>query len=118
MADFLYLFWNKGGVSRMDTASPEEIQKMMQKWMAWSESLKKGGHLKEGGVPLQSAGKVVHGGKKNVTDGPYAEAKDVVGGFLMVSAKNLEEATELSKGCPVLEGDGMVEVRPIRALPA
>lgn len=116
MADFMYLFWNKGGNSRMDTASPEEMQKMMQKWMGWMETLKKNGHLKDGGAPLETAGKVVHAGKKNVTDGPYAEAKDTIGGYIIVSAKSLDEATELSKGCPILEGDGMVEVRPVRAM--
>lgn len=117
MADFLYLFWNKGARSPMDTASPEQIQKMMQKWMGWMDTLKSSGHLKSTGAPLEMTGKVVHGGKKNVTDGPYAEAKDAVGGFIIVSAKTLEEATELSKGCPILEGDGMVEVRPIRPMP-
>ena len=116
MADFMYLFWNKDGKSRMDKASPEEIQRIMQKWMAWMEPLKKAGHLKDGGAPLESTGKVVHGGKKTVTDGPYAEAKDVVGGYIIVSAKDLNEATELSKGCPVLEGDGLVEVRPVRPM--
>ena len=116
MADFMYLFWNKGGKNPMEAASPEEIQKMMQKWMTWMETLKKAGHLKDGGAPLEMTGKVVHGGKKIVTDGPYAEAKDVVGGYIIVSAKDLNEAAELSKGSPILEGDGMVEVRAVRPM--
>ncbi len=100
----------------MDTASSKEIQQMMTKWMSWIEKLEKSGHLKDGGAPLESKGKVVHGGKKNVTDGPYAEAKDVMGGYIIVSAKNLTEAVKLSKDCPILAGDGMVEVRPVRRM--
>jgi len=115
MADFLYLFWNKDGKSPMDNASPEEIQKLMQKWMAWVEPVKKAGHLKDGGAPLEMTGKVVHG-KKSVTDGPYAETKDVIGGYIVVSAKDINEAVELSRGCPILERDGMIEVRPVRPM--
>ena len=116
MANFMYLFWSKDGKSPLDTASPKEVQAMMKKWMAWMGKLEKSGHLKDGGAALESKGKMVHGGKKRVTDGPYAEAKDVVGGYIIVSAKNLAEAVKLSKGCPVLAGDGMVEVRPVRSL--
>jgi hypothetical protein len=110
MAEFMYLFWNKGGKTAKWT--PEEMKGHMQNWMTWTESLTKGGHL-TGGQHLEDTGKVVRGPKKTVTDGPYAEAKDVVAGYLIVSAKDLDEAVELSKGCPVLEGDWMVEVRPI-----
>ena len=74
------------------------------------------GYIKEQGHPLESTGKVVRGAQKVVNDGPYAEAKDVVGGFTLIQARNLEEATELSKGCPILEVGGSVEVRPIQAI--
>ena len=50
---------------------------------------------------------------KKVTDGPFAEAKDVVGGFSLILAKDLDEAAELSRGCPIFEVDGQVEVRPV-----
>jgi hypothetical protein len=59
---------------------------------------------------------VVRGKQKRVTDGPFAEAKDVVGGFTLILARDLEQAAELSKGCPILEVGGSVEVRPIQAL--
>jgi hypothetical protein len=55
----------------------------------------------------------VNGKQKAITDGPYAEAKYLVGGFSLIEARDLDEATELSKGCPVLERGGSVEVRPI-----
>ena len=50
-------------------------------------------------------------------DGPYAEAKDLVSGVLVVSAASLEAAVELARGCPIYEYDGSVEVRPLRVLP-
>jgi len=59
---------------------------------------------------------VVKGKQKAVTDGPFAEAKDVVGGFTLIQARDLEQAAELSKGCPILEIGGSVEVRPIQVL--
>ena|ERR1700679_1155302 len=117
MADFVYLYWNRReDQARMAAASPEEKQKIMQKWMTWMETLKKSGNLKEVGAPLEFTGGVVEGPKKIVTDGPYAEAKDVVGGFSIVTAKTLAEALELSKGCPILELGGLVEVRAIRPM--
>jgi len=58
----------------------------------------------------------VKGSKKAVTDGPFAEAKDIIGGFTLIEARDLDHAVELSKGCPILEVDGAVEVRPIRKL--
>jgi hypothetical protein len=80
--------------------------------MAWFAELEKGGHLKDRGQPLEGTGKVVRS-TKSVTDGPFVEAKDVVGGFTIVSAKNVGEAADLTKGCPILENGGSVEVRPI-----
>jgi hypothetical protein len=85
----------------------------MQKWMAWMRDLDTKGHLKDRGQPLERVGKVVRGQQKMVTDGPYAEAKDLVGGFTIVEARDIDQAVELSHGCPILEGGGSVEVRPI-----
>jgi hypothetical protein len=74
------------------------------------------GHIKEQGHPLEQTGKVVHGKSKTISDGPYAEAKDVVGGFMVVEAQDLAHAAEISKGCPILEVGGSVEVRPVQKL--
>ena len=54
------------------------------------------------------------GKKKTVVDGPFAEAKDLVGGYLLVTADNLDDAAELARGCPILEVDGAVEIRPLK----
>jgi hypothetical protein len=54
------------------------------------------------------------GPKAQVTDGPYAEAKDIVSGFSLIQARDEAEATELARGCPVLRGSsGSVEIRPV-----
>ena len=108
MSEFLYVY--RGG-SRAGL-SPEQIQQIMQKWMAWMQGLAEKGHLKDRGHPLEAAGKLVSGRSKNVTDGPYAE-KDLVGGYTLIEARDLAQAAELSKGCPILERDGSVEIRPI-----
>jgi hypothetical protein len=107
MSEFTYLF--RG---RDVSASPEQMQKTMQKWLAWFKDLGAKGHLKDPGHPLEHTGKVVSGKQKAVSDGPYAEAKDVVGGYIVVEASDLNQAVELSTGCPILEVGGSVEVRP------
>jgi hypothetical protein len=88
------------------------MQKTMEKWMIWFKELGAKGHLKDPGHPLENSGKVVRGKQKAVNDGPYAEAKDVVGGYIVVEAADIHEAVELSKGCPILDIGGSVEVRP------
>jgi hypothetical protein len=88
----------------------------MEKWRAWFKQLGEQGHLKDIGHPLENSGKVVRGAQKSVTDGPFAEAKDVVGGFTLIQAQDLNHAVELSKECPILETGGAVEVRPIQPL--
>jgi hypothetical protein len=72
--------------------------------------------MRDPGHPLEATGKVVSGKQKIVNDGPYAEAKDVVGGYIVVEANDLAQAAELSKGCPILEAGGSVEIRPIQRL--
>jgi hypothetical protein len=111
MANFLYVFRGGANVG----ASPQQMQEHMQKWAAWIQQLSKTGNFKAGD-PLEAEGKVIRGRKKVVTDGPYAEAKDLVGGYLLISAKNLDDAVELSRGCPIFDSDGSVEVRPIRQM--
>jgi hypothetical protein len=93
--------------------SPEQMQKTTEKWLAWFKELGEKGHIRDMGHPLEDSGKVVAGKGKLVQDGPFAEAKDVIAGFTLVEADSLERATELAKGCPILEVGGSVEVRPI-----
>ncbi len=107
MSEFLFLY--RGG-ERQQT--PAAMQAQMQKWMTWLKDLGEKGQLKSPGHPLDRTGKLVSGKWKTVTDGPFAE-KDMVGGYSIVEAKDLAHAVELSRGCPIFEFDGSVEVRPI-----
>jgi hypothetical protein len=109
MSEFLYLY--RGG--ERPSGSPDQMQRQMQTWMAWMKELGDRGHLKNPGHPLERAGKLVKGPQKTVTDGPFAEAKDVVGGYTLVEATDLAQAVELTAGCPILAIGGFVEVRPI-----
>lgn len=115
MSEFTYLF--RGG---QPSGSPEQRQKHMEKWVAWFQELAAKGHIKDPknppGHPLEATGKVVNGNQKTVKDGPYAEAKDIVGGFIVLEASDLADAVEISKGCPILEIGGSVEVRPVQIL--
>ena len=108
MSEYVFLY---RGAER--PAAPQDVQQIMQKWMNWFQDLSKRGHIKDQGQPLDRSGKVVKGPNKTVTDGPFAEAKDLVGGYTLIEARDLDEAAELSKGCPIFERNGFVEVRPV-----
>ncbi len=108
MSEFTYLY---RGAS--PSGSPEEMQQTMQKWVAWMKELGDKGHIKDPGHPLERTGKLVKGKQKTITDGPYAETKDIVGGYTLIEAKDLDQAVELSLGCPIFERGGLVEVRPV-----
>jgi hypothetical protein len=112
MNQFIFLF-RGGDASKMDF-SPEEMQQHMQKWGVWMNGLAERGILK-GGEPLKKQGKVVklEGTEKIVTDGPFTETKELIGGYLLINAENLEAACEIAKGCPIYENHGKVEVREI-----
>lgn len=116
MSQFVYLFRSTLADQQEHMGTPERAQQSMQAWFKWIRELEAKGHLKNPGQPLDRGGSVVRGKKKVVTDGPYVEAKDVVLGFMVIEAGNLTEAIELSKGCPMLDGEGSVEVRPVTAL--
>ena len=107
MSEFLFLYRNA------DKLSPEQMQQQMGKWMAWMKELETKGVLKSVGHPLERSGKLVSGPKRAVTDGLFAEAKDIVGGYSIVEAKDLDHAVELTAGCPIFGVGGGVEVRPV-----
>jgi hypothetical protein len=111
MSEFTFLY--RG---RDLSMSPEQRQKHTEQWVAWFKELGAKGHVKDLGRPLEPGGRVVRGERKNVQDGPFAEAKDVVGGYSLIEAATLDEAVELSKGCPILAVGGAVEVRPVQAM--
>jgi len=113
MSQFVYLYRIPDAAQQEAMGTPERAQQSMQRWMTWMRDLEAKGHLKDRGRPLERTGKVVRGRQKTVTDGPFAEAADLVGGFTVVEARDIDQAVELSRGCPILEGGGSVEVRPV-----
>jgi hypothetical protein len=114
MKEFLFLF--RGGDSQQMLQSPENFQAHMQKWMQWMGKLQDDGKL-IGAQPLAPTGKIVKGSRKVVTDGPFMEGKEMVGGYLLCRATTYDDAVTISNGCPILEfEDGIVEVREIQEL--
>lgn len=98
---------------QMEQLSPEEMQTQMGKWMAWIDKLAKDDRY-VAGEPLLPGGKLVSGpGGKTVTDGPYTEGKEVVGGFFIINANDMNEAVAISKECPDYELGGCTQVRQV-----
>jgi hypothetical protein len=110
MSEFLYLYHEDESPRAL-----EHMQEQLQKWAVWMKGLGEKGHLKDPGQPLEKTGKFVKGmgASRTVTDGPFAETKDVIGGYTIIEAKDIAQAVELSTGCPILENGGTVEVRPV-----
>lgn len=111
MAKFAYIF--RGGARVTPGLSPTELQTHLKKWNDWVATLDPSGKHPAVGFPVQSEGKTLRGRERTLTDGPYAESKDLITGNLVVEAVSLEVAAELARGCPIFEFDGSVEVRPI-----
>ena len=118
MAQFMFIF-RGGGYAASQPFSPTEVQAHLAKWNAWSERLVAEGKLASGdALTHPPSGKTLRGRDKVVTDGPYAESKDLVSGILVVNAGSLDQATEIARGCPIFEHDGSVEVRPVMTRPS
>ena len=95
--------------------SPEEIQRVIGEYSAWREKLAAEGKL-AGGLKLKDEGGrhlTRNGDSVRVVDGPWAEAKEVVGGFFLIEAADYDEAVEIAKGCPHLVFSGTVELREV-----
>lgn len=114
MNQYLLLF--RGGDNDLAAASPEEQQAHMEKWFAWMGKLA-GEERLMGAEPLHPTGKTVSGLGKVVSDGPFMEGKEMVGGYLILKASSYDEAATISSECPVLEfSDGNVEIREIQVM--
>lgn len=106
----------RGGVSNRDL-SADQLQRQIERYMRWIEKLRSEGQF-VAGEPLAETGKVLSGKNgSTVTDGPFAESKEEVGGYFIIRARDLDSAVELSKGCPIFANNGTVEVRPIQQVP-
>ena len=113
MKDFLLIYRNDQ--SNRPMPSPEEMQAVTKKWMDWVGSIAARDRLIDRGNRLGSEGRVL---KANdvITDGPYTEIKEVIGGYSLIKAENYDEAVEIAKGCPIFQFGGSVEVRDINPM--
>lgn len=109
MKEFLLVF--RRDVTTEPSLSPEKLQAIMKPWQDWIGSIAAQNKLVNAGNRLEGAGKVVKAAV--ITDGPYVETKEAIGGYTIIKAASLEEAAEIAKGCPILHIGGNVEVRAI-----
>jgi len=110
--EYMLLFrgphWDRG-------LTPDQLQQAMDKVMAWFEGLNEGGKIKSA-QPLGAQSRIISGTNgRFVLDGPFAESKEAVGGYLVLHAANLNEAVEIARSMPTLSYGVSVEVRPILA---
>jgi hypothetical protein len=106
MAKFLFIYRDA-----CESMTPAERQQQMQKWEKWIRDAMQKGWMLDPGDALTPEGRVVSG--KAVTDGPFAETKEVVGGFSVVEADSIDAAAKLATDCPGVLVGGTVEVRPV-----
>lgn len=101
------------GTDWQKNLSPEEMQQVSDKWMAWFKGLMAAGKVTAGN-PLEPEGKVVSGtGGRVVSDGPFAESKETIGGYFLLKVSTMDEAVGIAKDCPGLSYGARVEVRAV-----
>ena len=110
-----YLLLLHEGPNDNDGMSPEEIQRMIEEYRAWSQTMGQAGHMVGGQKLTDEGGRKLTGWDRafSVTDGPWAEAKEVIGGFFHITAKDYDEAVKLSRTCPHLKYGTSIELRRI-----
>lgn len=111
MEEFLLIF-RRSAVNDDPQPSPDQIQAIMKPWQDWMGNIAAQNKLVSSGNRLSSDGRVV---KSNtlITNGPYVEMKEAIGGYIIVRAQSIDDAAELSKDCPILKMEGNVEIRAI-----
>lgn len=112
MKEFLFVF--RANNDQMPARSEEEQKAATQRWMDWIGNIADQGHLADRGKRLYATGKVMNG--EVVTNGPYVEIKETIGGYSLIKADNYEAAVALAKDCPILLVGGSVEIREVNPL--
>jgi len=100
------------GTELRKSLSPEEMQGVSEKWMAWFRRLTEQGKAVAGN-PLEREGKIVSGKDRIVSDGPFAESKEAIGGYFLLDVATMDEALAIARECPGLPYGIRVEVRPV-----
>lgn len=100
------------GEEKWSALSPAEMEATIAKYRVWSSQLREQGTLVHA-EPLDRGGRVLDASSGTVTDGPFVETKEMIGGFFLYEAADLDEAVRIGHGCPALGYGGAVEIRPI-----
>jgi hypothetical protein len=106
------LIFRQDPVTRSTQPSPEQLQQMLKVWQNWMGNIAAQNKLVSSGNRLAMEGKIIKPGGI-ITDGPFVELKEAIGGYIVVRAETVEEAAQISKDCPILAIGGSVEVRAI-----
>ena len=109
MIKYLFIYRNP---SDEHEPSPEEIQAALEHWGAWIGKYSASGNVVDGGDGLKASGRVIRNGGV-VSDGPFAESKEVLGGYSIIAAQNYDEALRIAKECPCLMSEGSIEIREL-----
>jgi hypothetical protein len=116
MNQYILMLHNDPKVFQTEDMSPQRIQEIFGKYRAWRERMAGEGRLAGSNKLEATTGRVMRAengnGKVHITDGPYTESKEVIGGFFVVKAESYEDAVKLAGDCPHLEY-GTIEVRRI-----
>ena len=113
MNEFVFL-WRR---PQRPPTTPQQMQETMEKYLAWFKDMEARGHLAQYGQPLEpKTGRVVRDKAGNFSDGPYAETKDIVMGYSLIAATDFDEAVALTKGHPIFDEGGVIEIRPVLKL--
>jgi hypothetical protein len=106
MSEYTLLFRGRGGLGQRDRLTD-------QKWVAWIKDLDSRGLIANLGQPLENTGQLIEGYGRDLRSTSFANLKDTINGFIILAAHDLDEAVEISRGCPIFEEGGSVEVRPV-----
>ena len=113
MAKYMLLLHDN--VAAFANVSPDDMQKVIEKYIAWGDRLRNKGVVHGGDKLTDEPGKVMRrkDGQVRVTDGPYSESKEVLGGYYMIEAPTYDQAIEYARDCPHLDYGGTIEIRQV-----
>jgi hypothetical protein len=112
MSQFILLI--RGGNETTEHYSPEAMQQEIERYRQWSQQLAQAGKLVDAFKLKDDGGRIMSVRDQQITvDGPFAETKETIGGYFIITAENYAEATELARGCPIFAQGGTLEVREI-----
>ena len=118
MPSFVLLLHSPTDRPRQIASSPTDFTKITREYMEWADRTRAQGHLKGGNKLTDDAGKIMksQSNKVALTDGPYAESKEIVAGFFLIDAGDYAEACRIAQDCPHLKYGSHIEVRQVQEL--